>query len=91
MKILMIASASFAPFFLANSPGDELDLPEELATDLIAAGCAQLVEETAKEIEVPAEETGKEENSKEPEEEKVTTPAVETPTESTSKKAKVKQ
>lgn len=90
MKILIIAAASFAPFFLANSPGDELDLPEELATDLIAAGCAQLVEETAEEIEVPATLTGKEETPTEPEEEKVTPPAEETPTESTSKKAKGK-
>ena len=61
----MIASASFAPFFLANSPGDELDMPEELATDLIAAGCAQLVEEPEGEKVIPpADEKPTESNTK---------------------------
>ena len=83
----MIASASFAPFFLANSPGDELDMPEELATDLIAAGCAKLVEEPEGEkVVAPASSTGTEPTSTEGE--KVNTPAEETPTEAKPKKGK---
>lgn len=45
MKILIIAAASFAPFFLSNQPGDVIDMPEEISKDLIAAGLAEEVKE----------------------------------------------
>jgi len=56
MKILIIAAASFAPFFLSNQPGDVIDMPEEISKDLIAAG---LAEEVKKEDEKAPEEPTK--------------------------------
>lgn len=64
MKILIIAAASFAPFFLSNQPGDIIDMPDEISNDLIAAG---LAEEVKEESEKAPEETTKTSEPLEPE------------------------
>ncbi len=85
MKILIIASASFAPFFLSNSPGDVIDMPEEISNDLIAAGCAQeFVEESSEVLEEQAPEKEVQEPAKE--EEQAPEPSAEATTKKTTKK-----